>query len=141
LNLFFLLLVLILLVLILRVKAEVNLGHWFDEVSLDSDLPTLVLYATFASKEFNDFHAVLKNLAEEKKIDYLYRHVVDKGPDSKPVFLSGYGVELQIKSTEYKAVDGYFSLLFFIEKNIFMFPLILFMQTNLDQNRSRLSLH
>jgi len=87
-----------------RVSTDVDMGHWFGVREIER--PTLVLYAPFASASFNGLHTVLKELVTAGRINYLYRHVVEKGADSNPVFLSGYGVELQIKSTEYKAVDG-----------------------------------
>uniref|UniRef100_A0A671SW33 UDP-glucose:glycoprotein glucosyltransferase 2-like n=1 Tax=Sinocyclocheilus anshuiensis TaxID=1608454 RepID=A0A671SW33_9TELE len=61
-----------------------------------TDLPVAVLYAEIGTKEFNTFHKVLSERAQEGKLIYVLRHFM---------LLSGYGVELAIKSTEYKAVD------------------------------------
>lgn len=63
-----------------------------------------VLYAELGSPEFPVFHQVLKELAIAGKVDYVLRHRV-KNQSSRRVRLSGYGVELAIKSTEYKAQD------------------------------------
>ncbi|XP_015835986.1 UDP-glucose:glycoprotein glucosyltransferase isoform X2 [Tribolium castaneum] len=63
-----------------------------------------ILYAELGTKEFADFHNVLKQEAEEGNIDYVVRHYVQT-PADKKLRLSGFGVELQMKSTEYKVQD------------------------------------
>uniref|UniRef100_A0A8C7Y6S8 UDP-glucose ceramide glucosyltransferase-like 1 n=1 Tax=Oryzias sinensis TaxID=183150 RepID=A0A8C7Y6S8_9TELE len=69
-----------------------------------SDLPVVILYAEIGTKKFSSFHKVLTEKAEEGKLVYVLRHFL---ADPKPakMLLSGYGVELAVKSTEYKAVD------------------------------------
>uniref|UniRef100_A0A8C1LCT3 UDP-glucose ceramide glucosyltransferase-like 1 n=1 Tax=Cyprinus carpio TaxID=7962 RepID=A0A8C1LCT3_CYPCA len=69
-----------------------------------TDLPVAVLYAEIGTKEFNTFHKVLSERAQEGKLIYVLRHFVSETKNEK-MLLSGYGVELAIKSTEYKAVD------------------------------------
>uniref|UniRef100_A0A8C2EJW1 UDP-glucose ceramide glucosyltransferase-like 1 n=1 Tax=Cyprinus carpio TaxID=7962 RepID=A0A8C2EJW1_CYPCA len=69
-----------------------------------TDLPVAVLYAEIGTKEFNTFHKVLSERAQEGKLVYVLRHFVSETKNEK-MLLSGYGVELAIKSTEYKAVD------------------------------------
>ncbi|XP_045583681.2 UDP-glucose:glycoprotein glucosyltransferase 1 isoform X2 [Procambarus clarkii] len=64
----------------------------------------VVLYGELGSAEFQTFHSALKDFASAGKIDYVLRHRV-KERSPKKVRLSGYGVELAIKSTEYKAQD------------------------------------
>uniref|UniRef100_A0A8C1QQR7 UDP-glucose ceramide glucosyltransferase-like 1 n=1 Tax=Cyprinus carpio TaxID=7962 RepID=A0A8C1QQR7_CYPCA len=66
-----------------------------------TDLPVAVLYAEIGTKEFNTFHKVLSERAQEGKLIYVLRHFTK----NEKMLLSGYGVELAIKSTEYKAVD------------------------------------
>uniref|UniRef100_A0A8C1V3H3 UDP-glucose ceramide glucosyltransferase-like 1 n=1 Tax=Cyprinus carpio TaxID=7962 RepID=A0A8C1V3H3_CYPCA len=68
-----------------------------------TDLPVAVLYAEIGTKEFNTFHKVLSERAQEGKLVYVLRHFVST--KNEKMLLSGYGVELAIKSTEYKAVD------------------------------------
>uniref|UniRef100_A0A8C1FMA5 UDP-glucose ceramide glucosyltransferase-like 1 n=1 Tax=Cyprinus carpio carpio TaxID=630221 RepID=A0A8C1FMA5_CYPCA len=68
-----------------------------------TDLPVAVLYAEIGTKEFNTFHKVLSERAQEGKLIYVLRHFVSVSISR--MLLSGYGVELAIKSTEYKAVD------------------------------------
>uniref|UniRef100_W5KUJ0 UDP-glucose ceramide glucosyltransferase-like 1 n=1 Tax=Astyanax mexicanus TaxID=7994 RepID=W5KUJ0_ASTMX len=69
-----------------------------------TDLPVVILYAEIGTKKFNTFHKVLSERAEEGKLIYVLRHYVAE-PKKQNILLSGYGVELAIKSTEYKAVD------------------------------------
>lgn len=64
----------------------------------------VILYGEIGTPEFSQFHKVLKNQAVEGKIDYVLRHFVKERPNRR-LRLSGYGVELQMKSTEYKAQD------------------------------------
>lgn len=55
------------------------------------------------TQDFQAFHSVLKKQADEDKICYILRHLV---PSSETTMnLAGYGVELAIKSLEYKAQD------------------------------------
>ncbi|XP_037395129.1 UDP-glucose:glycoprotein glucosyltransferase 2 isoform X3 [Pygocentrus nattereri] len=69
-----------------------------------TDLPVVILYAEIGTKKFNTFHKVLSERAEEGKLVYVLRHFV-ADTKKQSMLLSGYGVELAIKSTEYKAVD------------------------------------
>ncbi|CAH2246338.1 UDP-glucose:glyco glucosyltransferase 1 isoform X2 [Pelobates cultripes] len=69
-----------------------------------SDSPVVILYAEIGSKDFSRFHLLLSVKARAGEINYVLRHYV-ANPGAEKVFLSGYGVELAIKSTEYKAKD------------------------------------
>lgn len=60
-----------------------------------------VLYGEIGSVIYNKFHTILKS---QPRIKYIARHFVRNRMTSK-VRLSGYGVELHLKSTEYKAQD------------------------------------
>uniref|UniRef100_A0A8C9WFD8 UDP-glucose ceramide glucosyltransferase-like 1 n=1 Tax=Scleropages formosus TaxID=113540 RepID=A0A8C9WFD8_SCLFO len=64
-----------------------------------TDVPVAILYAEIGTKKFNTLHKVLSEKADEGKLTYVLRHFPEK------LRLSGYAVELAIKSTEYKAVD------------------------------------
>lgn len=64
----------------------------------------IILYGQIGTPKFSDFHDKLKNIAETKGINYILRHYLKDRAD-QTVRLSGYGVELQMKSTEYKATD------------------------------------
>ncbi|XP_014811121.1 PREDICTED: UDP-glucose:glycoprotein glucosyltransferase 2 [Calidris pugnax] len=72
--------------------------------TLKEDGPVVVLYAEMGTKDFVKFHKILSEKAQKEEIVYVLRHYVQK-PSSRKLYLSGYGVELAIKSTEYKAVD------------------------------------
>uniref|UniRef100_A0A668AHC7 UDP-glucose ceramide glucosyltransferase-like 1 n=1 Tax=Myripristis murdjan TaxID=586833 RepID=A0A668AHC7_9TELE len=67
-----------------------------------TDVPIVILYAEIGTKKFTSFHKVLSEKAEEGTLIYVLRHF---NPKPQKMLLSGYGVELAIKSTEYKAVD------------------------------------
>ncbi|XP_037832032.1 UDP-glucose:glycoprotein glucosyltransferase 2 isoform X2 [Kryptolebias marmoratus] len=69
-----------------------------------TDVPVVILYAEIGTKKFSVFHKVLSEKAEEGALIYVLRHFV-ADPKPQKILLSGYGVELAIKSTEYKAVD------------------------------------
>uniref|UniRef100_A0A7N6FDT3 UDP-glucose ceramide glucosyltransferase-like 1 n=1 Tax=Anabas testudineus TaxID=64144 RepID=A0A7N6FDT3_ANATE len=69
-----------------------------------TDVPVVILYAEIGTKKFTVFHKVLSEKAEEGKLIYVLRHFV-ADPKPQKMLLSGYAVELAIKSTEYKAVD------------------------------------
>ncbi|TRY97086.1 hypothetical protein DNTS_027277 [Danionella cerebrum] len=69
-----------------------------------TEMPVAILYAEIGTKDFNSFHKVLAERAQEGKLVYVLRHFVSEAKAEK-MLLSGYGVELAIKSTEYKAVD------------------------------------
>lgn len=69
-----------------------------------TEVPIVILYAEIGTKKFTSFHKVLSEKAEEGTILYVLRHYV-MDPKPKKMLLSGYSVELAIKSTEYKAVD------------------------------------
>lgn len=64
----------------------------------------VVLYGEIGSECFAEFHHLLKQKVNSADIDYMVRHHV-KERSNKKLRLSGYGVELQMKSTEYKSQD------------------------------------
>uniref|UniRef100_A0A0N4ZS70 UDP-glucose:glycoprotein glucosyltransferase n=1 Tax=Parastrongyloides trichosuri TaxID=131310 RepID=A0A0N4ZS70_PARTI len=72
----------------------------------DENSGIIVLYGNYASKEFSNFYKVCKKIAKDTKNNFAIRFFDRKGTfDLMPVPLSGYGVELSIKNTEYKAID------------------------------------
>ncbi|KAF6085164.1 UDP-glucose glycoprotein glucosyltransferase 2 [Phyllostomus discolor] len=68
------------------------------------NLPVVILYAEMGTRSFGKFHTVLSEKAQNGEILYVLRHYIQK-PASRKMYLSGYGVELAIKSTEYKTLD------------------------------------
>ncbi|XP_075896251.1 UDP-glucose:glycoprotein glucosyltransferase 2 isoform X2 [Nelusetta ayraudi] len=69
-----------------------------------TDVPVVILYAEIGTKRFTTFHKSLSAKAQDGTLTYVLRHYV-ADPKPQKMLLSGYGVELAIKSTEYKAVD------------------------------------
>ncbi|XP_040847161.1 UDP-glucose:glycoprotein glucosyltransferase 2 [Ochotona curzoniae] len=68
------------------------------------NLPVIILYAEIGTRAFAEFHKTLSKKAQNAEILYVLRHYIQK-PSSRKMYLSGYGVELAIKNTEYKALD------------------------------------
>lgn len=80
----------------------------FDHVypGTENNTVTAVLYSEIGSTEFKEFHEFMKTSVASNagKIKYVARHFIKDLPKNK-VRLSGYGVELYLKSTEYKSQD------------------------------------
>ncbi|KAK6962086.1 UDP-glucose:glycoprotein glucosyltransferase 1 [Biomphalaria glabrata] len=64
----------------------------------------VVLFAELGTKIFQELHKTFSEMAQNRKITYCLRHY-EKKQSGKKLQLSGYGVELALKSTEYKAKD------------------------------------
>lgn len=77
----------------------------FDRVLGQSSLPPAILYADVASPLFKDFHQTLSALAKEGEISYRVRYRPPQHWSSRPLFVSGYGVELALKRTDYIVID------------------------------------
>jgi len=75
--------------------------------SSQEDAPvTVYLYANLArGKASREWHSLLKRLATEGAVAYVWRHWIPEASLGQPVDMVGYGVELAIKKMEYKAVD------------------------------------
>ncbi|XP_063891036.1 UDP-glucose:glycoprotein glucosyltransferase isoform X2 [Helicoverpa armigera] len=72
--------------------------------SSDNKSLTAILYGELGMKDFTAKHKILSGYADTGAINYVVRWNVK--PRGKPKLrLSGYGVELQLKSTEYKSQD------------------------------------
>uniref|UniRef100_A0AAX7SCQ7 UDP-glucose ceramide glucosyltransferase-like 1 n=1 Tax=Astatotilapia calliptera TaxID=8154 RepID=A0AAX7SCQ7_ASTCA len=67
------------------------------------DAPVVILYAQFGTADFQKLHQVILSKVNEGSVTYVLRHYLPSR--GKKVYLSGYGVELAIKSQEYKAKD------------------------------------
>ncbi|KAJ3281857.1 UDP-glucose:glycoprotein glucosyltransferase 2 [Borealophlyctis nickersoniae] len=78
--------------------------HIYDPSPAD-DARVAILYTDLFSNTFLSFHKRLMELAETTDLVYVLRYRPPLAGDSDPLFLSGYGVELAIKSTEYKVID------------------------------------
>ncbi|CAD5229283.1 unnamed protein product [Bursaphelenchus okinawaensis] len=82
------------------------LSYTFDHIyePKDENKPFAVLYCDLGTEKCSTFHKKLVSLAKVNKIQYVFRHY-SKETEVSGVGLSGYGAELAIKNTEYKAVD------------------------------------
>ena len=69
--------------------------------SKNQNKPVVILYSQIGTEDFQKFHS---ELAKLDSIEYILRHNYLPNLNDK-VGLSGYGVELDIKKTEYKAKD------------------------------------
>ena len=88
-----------------KIAEKVNIfpkDHVYPELCNSDN--KVVVYGDMTSKGFHKVHHAMKKIADESLACYVLRHYVSKKADKK-VSLSGYGVELAIKSTEYKAID------------------------------------
>ncbi|KAK2891958.1 UDP-glucose:glycoprotein glucosyltransferase 1 isoform X2 [Channa argus] len=68
------------------------------------DAPVVILYAEFGKPDFQRLHQIITSKVHEGQATYVLRHYL-ANTRRKKVYLSGYGVELAIKSQEYKAKD------------------------------------
>lgn len=80
--------------------------HTLDHIypGSENNSITAILYGEIGTNEFKTFHLRLKELALAGDMRYMFRHFIKK-PATKSIRLSGYGVEMQLKSTEYKSQD------------------------------------
>jgi UDP-glucose:glycoprotein glucosyltransferase len=78
----------------------------FDRILGDStnDLSSIV-YADITSPSFAKFHKTLSQTAKEGKTSYRIRHKPSSRTSNSPLFVNGYGVELQLKRTDYIVID------------------------------------
>ena len=78
----------------------------FDRVLGDQDnAKPSVLYADITSDSFKKFHKTISKTAREGKTSYRVRYVPPKAATSMPLTVSGYGVELALKRTDYIVID------------------------------------
>ncbi|EHB15310.1 UDP-glucose:glycoprotein glucosyltransferase 1 [Heterocephalus glaber] len=72
--------------------------------SSNPESAVVIFYSEIGLQEFSSFHQQLVSKSNPGKINYVFRHYISN-PRKEPLHLSGCGVELAIKSTEYKAKD------------------------------------
>jgi UDP-glucose:glycoprotein glucosyltransferase len=77
----------------------------FDRILGDPLAPPSILYADITSPIFNEFHLKLSALAREGQISYRVRYRTPQHGKLRPLFVSGYGVELVLKRTDYVMID------------------------------------
>ncbi|KAF2012225.1 glycosyltransferase family 24 protein [Aaosphaeria arxii CBS 175.79] len=88
------------------IKSEHTNELPFDRISGNSshELPS-ILYADITSPSFAKFHNVLRKTAKEGKTSYRIRHKPSTRGKQRPLLVNGYGVELQLKRTDYIVID------------------------------------
>jgi UDP-glucose:glycoprotein glucosyltransferase len=80
--------------------------HIYPSRPLSQDIPTIYLHGLIGTLSFQRYHNKLTSLAEEGNIVYVLRHAPNRDVAVSPVtYLRGFGVTLDLKSMEYKALD------------------------------------
>ena len=78
----------------------------FDRVLGNNHEEPLVLYADITSPSFGRFHKELSQRARDGEFSYRVRYRPSGSEDARqPLFVSGYGVELVLKRTDYIVID------------------------------------
>ncbi|RUS34131.1 hypothetical protein BC938DRAFT_482327 [Jimgerdemannia flammicorona] len=78
--------------------------HILRPVNARADSPIVIVYADITAASFPVFHEYLTEKVESTGVTYVLRY---KPPSTKggPLYLTGYGVELALKSTDYLVID------------------------------------
>ncbi|KAF2268500.1 hypothetical protein CC78DRAFT_510304 [Lojkania enalia] len=88
------------------IKGERTYELPFDRILGNSgDTLPSILYADITSPSFAKFHTTLSKTAREGKVSYRIRHKPSLKGSKKPLIVNGYGVELQLKRTDYIVID------------------------------------
>ncbi|TKX21817.1 UDP-glucose:glycoprotein glucosyltransferase [Elsinoe australis] len=77
----------------------------FDRVLGDDKATSSILYADITSSNFRKFHKTISLTAKSGKTSYRVRHKPAVSGARKPLSVSGYGVELALKRTDYIVID------------------------------------
>ena len=78
----------------------------FDRVLGDvSSIRPSVLYGDISSPSFRNFHKTVSKTAKAGKTSYRVRYKPATSVKSEPLVVSGYGVELALKRTDYIVID------------------------------------
>ncbi|CAG8633054.1 10485_t:CDS:10, partial [Funneliformis mosseae] len=79
----------------------------FDHVLLSNEetiSPSIILYADVFSPNFASFHQFVSELVSNDEAKYILRYKPPKGKRDN-LYLTGYGVELALKNTDYISID------------------------------------
>ncbi|KNG45048.1 glycosyltransferase family 24 protein [Stemphylium lycopersici] len=77
----------------------------FDRILGNSSALPAILYADITAPRFKKWHRTLSNTAKEGKTSYRVRHKPSSKSSASPLVVNGYGVELQLKRTDYIVID------------------------------------
>ncbi|KAL7619949.1 killer toxin resistant protein [Parahypoxylon ruwenzoriense] len=67
--------------------------------------PEAILYADITRPEFGSFHEALAAMARKGELSYRLRYRIGQDGEREALPVSGYGVELQLKRTDYIVID------------------------------------
>jgi UDP-glucose:glycoprotein glucosyltransferase len=84
-----------------------SFDHIFCPDVENKDGRTIVLYTSQFSSEFKKFHDYLSKAVVDHNITYIvrYRPSISNVARGTPLYLSGYGVEMALKKTDYLVID------------------------------------
>lgn len=94
-----------------RAQQAVSLDHTeeilpFDRILGDAaDLPSAVLYADITHPLFGQFHNTVSQSVRTGEMSYRLRYRPSTSTTDQSLFVSGYGVELVLKRTDYIVID------------------------------------
>jgi UDP-glucose:glycoprotein glucosyltransferase len=77
----------------------------FDRIHGNSSALPAILYADITAPQFRNWHTTLAKTAREGKTSYRVRHKPSSKASGSPLIVNGYGVELQLKRTDYIVID------------------------------------
>jgi UDP-glucose:glycoprotein glucosyltransferase len=77
----------------------------FDRILGNSSALPAILYADITAPRFKKWHNTLSGTAREGKTSYRVRHKPSLKAAGSPLVVNGYGVELQLKRTDYIVID------------------------------------
>lgn len=79
----------------------------FDHVypGSEDNKHVVIVYADFMDSSFSGIHEKMLIKVKDENVKYVLRHFHQVTNNTAKVALSGYGVELAVKNSEYKAVD------------------------------------
>ncbi|KAL0092862.1 glycosyltransferase family 24 protein [Phycomyces blakesleeanus] len=75
-----------------------------SQYTTDKDIPVIFVYTSELSPTFRKFHTFMTNAVEKYGVSYVVRYKPSSSPDT-PLYLTGYGVELALKNTDYLVID------------------------------------
>ncbi|KAK4946560.1 killer toxin resistant protein [Elasticomyces elasticus] len=94
-----------------RAQQPISLPDVDDELPFDRVLganpegPSSILYADITHPLFGEFHQIVSQTAREGRSTYRLRYRPSSLSGSRPLYVSGYGVELVLKRTDYIVID------------------------------------
>ncbi|CBX94261.1 hypothetical protein IAQ61_006372 [Plenodomus lingam] len=87
------------------IKSERTYELPFDRILGNSSALPAILYADITAPRFKKWHETLSETARQGKTSYRIRHKPSSKAPQSPLIVNGYGVELQLKRTDYIVID------------------------------------